>query len=289
MSYSPDTGLVYIPAQEFPFVYGKDENFKYAPGYWNLGVEPGLSATPEDPAVAEQIAAMIKGRIIAWNPVTQEEAFHVDHPGPWNGGLLTTGGNLLFQGTPGGQFAAYRADTGERLWEFAAQTGIVAAPMTYRVDGVQYVAVMAGWGGTFPLFFGSAYPASNEPVNELLVFKLDGEAALAPPVRLEQVLPEPPEQEVDAEVLAAGKKNFHLRCAMCHGESAVGGGILPDLRYMSEQTHQDYYAIVLGGARSRLGMPPFGQILSVEEADGIHAYIIDRAQQAWAQQATPDE
>ncbi|MCW8846564.1 MAG: PQQ-dependent dehydrogenase, methanol/ethanol family [Gammaproteobacteria bacterium] len=289
MSYSPDTGLVYIPAQEFPFVYGKDETFKYAPGYWNLGVDGSLSATPEDPEVAKQLAAMIKGRIIAWNPVTQKEAFHVDHPGPWNGGLLTTGGNLLFQGTPGGQFSAYRADNGERLWEFSAQTGIVAAPITYRVDGVQYVAVMAGWGGTFPLFFGSAYPPSNEPVNELLVFKLDGDAILAPPVRLEQVLPEPPEQKVDAEILARGKKDYHLRCAMCHGESAVGGGILPDLRYMNSQTHQDFYAIVLGGARSKSGMPPFGQILSAEEVDGIHAYIIDRAQNAWAQQATVGE
>jgi mono/diheme cytochrome c family protein len=148
---------------------------------------------------------------------------------------------------------------------------------------------MAGWGGTFPLFFGSAYPPSNEPVNELLVFKLDGDAILVPPVRLEQVLPEPPEQKVDAEILARGKKDYHLRCAMCHGESAVGGGILPDLRYMNSQTHQDFYAIVLGGARSKSGMPPFGQILSAEEVDGIHAYIIDRAQNAWAQQATVGE
>jgi PQQ-dependent dehydrogenase (methanol/ethanol family) len=289
MSYSPDTGLVYIPAQEVPFVYGKDTDFKYAPGYWNLGVNPSLAAIPDDPDAARQVASMIKGRIIAWNPVTQTEAFHVDHPGPWNGGLLSTAGNLLFQGTPSGQFSAYRADTGERLWEFTAQSGIVAAPITYQLGGVQYVAVMAGWGGSFPLFLGSAYPQpATEMVNQILVFKLDGQASLQSLTRVERILPRPPEQTVDDDILARGKTNYYLRCAMCHGDGAISGGILPDLRYMNSQTHQDFYAIVLGGARSKLGMPPFGQILSVEEAKAIHAYVVDRAWKAWDQRPDGD-
>jgi len=290
MTYSPDTGLVYIPAQEVPFVYGKDQDFKYAPGYWNLGVDPSLAAMPEDPAVAQQLAAMIKGRIIAWNPVTQEEAFHVEHPGPWNGGMLSTAGNLLFQGTPLGQFLALSADTGEQLWSFPSQTGIVAAPISYQLDGVQYVAVMAGWGGTFPLFLGAVYPpGATEMVNQLLVFRLDGKAKLPALKTVERVMPKPPGQEVSDEELALGKQVYHLRCGICHGESAVSGGIVPDLRYMSESVHKSFHAIVLGGALFKAGMPAYGQIMSADEADATHAYIIDRAQKAWDQQSAVSE
>jgi len=282
MSFSPNTGLVYIPAQEVPFVFGKDENFEYAPGYWNTGVDASLAALPEDAETASQVAAMIKGRIIAWDPVAQEEIFHVEHQRPWNGGMLSTAGNLLFQGTPEGSFAAYSADKGDRLWRFEAQTGIVAAPISYEIDGIQYVAVMAGWGGSYPLFLGAASPPlETEPVNQLLVFRLDGKEQLPAMAPLSRELPRPPGQQAGEEVVTQGKYLFHNRCAMCHGESAVSGGIIPDLRYLSEQSHAEWYAIVLGGARSKNGMPGFGQLLSPEEADAIHAYVIARAQLAW--------
>jgi len=287
MSFSPKTGLVYIPAQEVPFVYGQDSDFEYAPGYWNIGVDASLAALPEDAEGAGQVAGMIKGRIIAWDPVAQKEAFHVEHTRPWNGGMLSTGGNLLFQGTPDGSFAAYSADKGVRLWEFDAQTGIVAAPISYELDGVQYIAVMAGWGGSFPLFLGAASPPQEtEPVNQLLVFRLNGNKQLPALTPVSRELPKPPERQAGAEILDRGKYLYHIRCAMCHGESATSSGVIPDLRYLSGQSHTEWYAIVLGGARSKNGMPSFGQVLSPADADAIHAYVVGRAKVAWDALAT---
>ena len=101
-------------------------------------------------------------------------------PGPWNGGLLSTAGNLVFQGTAAGEFVAYRASDGAKLWSFPAQTGIIAAPMTYTVDGRQYVSVVVGWGGVFPLVTGElAYKSGRLPNrSRVLTFALDGKAAL---------------------------------------------------------------------------------------------------------------
>ncbi|MGB0188972.1 MAG: PQQ-dependent dehydrogenase, methanol/ethanol family, partial [Aequoribacter sp.] len=141
MSYSPDTGLVYIPAQEIPIVYGHDSDYEYNSKGWNVGVRFELAASPDDPAVRAQLGAMVKGYITAWDPVTQTEKWRVQHPNMWNGGLLSTAGNLVFQGNAEGEFVAYTADSGERLWSSYAQTGVVAGPVTYTVDGEQYVAV----------------------------------------------------------------------------------------------------------------------------------------------------
>ena len=138
MAYSPKTGLVYLPAQEMPFVYGKRKGFKYKPGEWNLGVKFSHSSLPEDRKAAAKIIPLLKGRLLAWDPVKNKKVFSIEHPGPWNGGVLATAGNLIFQGTPGGTFNAYRADNGKKLWSTHAQTGVVAAPATYAVDGEQY-------------------------------------------------------------------------------------------------------------------------------------------------------
>ncbi len=180
MSYSPATGLVYIPAQEIPFPFLKDPDFHPEPVGVNMGVDLDKTSLPQDPKVKTAILSGLKGFLSAWDPVTGREVWRGEHPGPWNGGVLSTAGNLVFQGTAAGELIAYRASDGTKLWSFPTQTGVIAAPMTYTVDGRQYLSVLVGWGGVFPLVAGElAYKSGRLPNrSRLLTFALDGKAAL---------------------------------------------------------------------------------------------------------------
>jgi mono/diheme cytochrome c family protein len=278
MAFSPLTGLVYIPAQEIPFVYGTDENFTFTPGLWNVGVNALYSSFPEQPPETQAaLMKMLKGMIIAWDPVERREVWRFQHALPGNGGMLATAGNLVFQGNAIGEFAAYRADTGERLWSSGVQTGVVAAPVTYEVDGEQYVAIMAGWGGSLALSGGEVAAAAGQVnVSRLLAFKLGATGSLpewTPPV---QVL-DPPPRLGDADKVALGKQRFADRCMVCHGDGAVGGGVVPDLRYMNAEKHQMWMGIVLGGLHRDKGMVSFSGVLTPEEAEAIQAFVIERA------------
>src|SRR6185369_12418346 len=157
MSYSPATGLVYLPATEGAFFYvaADPATFQRRPGvFWNIGLNPASSTLPDDEAVRKAIRASARGRLIAWDPVQRKPAWEAVFPIGWNGGTLATAGGLVFQGNGTGKFVAYDAANGTPLWEFFAQTGILAAPVTYEIDGEQYVTVLAGWGGALPLFAG---------------------------------------------------------------------------------------------------------------------------------------
>ncbi|MEI9852343.1 MAG: PQQ-binding-like beta-propeller repeat protein [Sphingomonas sp.] len=151
MAFNPKRGLVYIPAQIAAFPYFPDPDWKPAKQGFNVGIDMAAGAMPPIPAVRAGAIAATKGALIAWDPVAQKERWRVDYPGPWNGGLLSTGGDLVFQGNAAGGFAAYSAADGKKLWNFEAQTGVIAAPITYTIGGEQYVAVMAGWGGVWSL------------------------------------------------------------------------------------------------------------------------------------------
>lgn len=277
MAYSPATGLVYIPAQEIPWVHGQDGDFSYAPGFWNTATDVTLNLAPTDPDARRALAMMIKGQLTAWDPVNQREVWRVQHAGPWNGGVLATAGNIIFQGNATGEFAAYRATDGERLWRFPAQTGVMAAPVTYTVDGEQYVTVVAGWGGTYGLGAGEiAAAAGVRNVSRVLTFRLDGQADL-PPLPVVERIPEPPPLTADADTVRHGQRRFNERCAVCHGLEAVGGGVLPDLRYMDAEAHNTFYAIVLGGLHRERGMVSFAPVLDGEDVGAIHAYVIERS------------
>ena len=288
MAYSPLTGLIYIPAQDIPFAYGTDENFTFTPGVWNVGVNPLFASFPEQPPeVQEQLLAMVKGQIIAWDPVQRKEVWRYQHALPWNGGMLATAGNLVFQGNSVGDFAAYRADTGEQLWSTSAQTGIVASPVTYEIDGEQYVSVLAGWGGSLALSGGDVAAAAGQSnVSRILTYKLGSEGTLpefVPPV----LTLDPPPRVADAEVVALGKQRYADRCMVCHGDGAVGGGVIPDLRYLDAEKHQMWMGIVLGGLHQDKGMVSFAGILSPEEVEAIQAFVINRANDLKDARATP--
>ena len=146
MSFSPKTGLVYIPVQELPFLYVDDHKFEIRPGGLNTGIDLLPSIPKDDPKVREAIESSLKGRLLAWNPVTQKAAWQVEYGKPWNGGVLSTAGGLVFEGTSAGTFDAYDAEDGRPVWKFDAQTGVMAGPISYSVAGRQYVAVVAGLG-----------------------------------------------------------------------------------------------------------------------------------------------
>ncbi|MDH5619982.1 MAG: PQQ-binding-like beta-propeller repeat protein, partial [Gammaproteobacteria bacterium] len=286
MAYNPSRKLVYMPTQDIPFVHADAGSFEYVPGQPGTGTDFEYAATPEDPAVAQEIAKMISGQLVAWDPATQEEVWRYKHAGPWNGGVLATAGDLVFQGSLIGEFAAYDAGSGERLWQFSAQTGIAAAPISYSVNDDQHVAVAAGWGTFFALAGGEMTASLDmKNISRILAFRLGGTGtlpAIATPPR--PPVPEPHAQPGDAKTVAAGKSLYYERCWHCHGDGAASGGVTPDLRYSTPETHAIWDAIVIGGAKQVNGMPGFGTVISLEDSSAIRSYVLQRAWVAFERQ-----
>jgi quinohemoprotein ethanol dehydrogenase len=274
MAFNPATGLVYIPAKVgTQAVHAPDPGWVYDPTDANVG------ARDYDGPLRAALAAAPKprGELLAWNPVSQRAAWRVPLPVVDGGGVLTTAGNLVFQGRADGQLAAYRATDGEKVWEFDAATGIMAPPITYLVDGVQHVSVMVGWGGPE----GLANSADDGPVKpgygRILTFKLGASASLAPrPFGHDRPPTATIALDATPEVVAEGERLYGQNCSFCHGLNAVAGP-LPDLRYATADVHAQFDAIVRGGARAPLGMPAFADQLTSEEVRAIEAYVLSRA------------
>ena len=279
MSYSPRTGLVYIPAQQTLAVYAHDAEFKYRPGFYNSGLDWTKAIMPEDPVERAGIIDKFTGFISAWDPVAQREAWRIPLGTLWNGGILSTAGNLLFQGNGTGRFVAYRADSGEPLWNFDAQTGIMAAPITYEVDGKQYVAVVAGWGG-LGVSIGEIGADTSAIVNRsrVLVFALDATGSLPEPKAFSRGTPNPPPLIDDPALVQRGKEVYHSSCFVCHGADVISSSSqMPDLRYMGAKKHELFQQITLDGLLHAGGMGAYAEWVSEEDAKAIHAYVIQEA------------
>ena len=287
MSYSPATGYVYIPVIDMAFPFERDRDFAYRPGVFNSGIDIGPLLPPKTVEDRIEMLRSIRGHLAAWDPVRQREAWRVPHPASWNGGVLSTAGNLVFQGRSDGYFAAYAADTGALLWEAPVHTGIVAAPVTYEIGGEQYVAVLAGWGGSFTLFTGvPRQPGNFLSRGRLLAFKLGGDATLPEPPTMSMPIPEPPAIEASESELARGEVLYHTWCTPCHGADVSSSGALPDLKYAPAAVHARWDAIVRQGVYEALGMPRFDHLLSAEESAAIQAYVVDRTRKEIAFCAT---
>jgi quinohemoprotein ethanol dehydrogenase len=271
MSYDPLTHLVYFSAQEAGWAYSRTTTFDYHPMSWNISQNPKAKRPPPSATIP------ISGFTLAWDPVANKEAWRIPHDGPWNGGVLTTAGNLLIEGTEDGNFGVYRASNGEKLWSMPIGTGAVAGPMTYSVDGEQYIAVSAGWAGSL-IIIGGGLTAIQDAPTRMLVFKLGGTAVL--PTTAPRAIPAPPPQTASAETVARGEAAYNKTCRICHGGNLISGGMTPDLRFMSRETHAQFEAIVLGGARADRGMASFADVVSVDETQAIHAYIIAESAKA---------
>ncbi len=283
MAFHPGTGLVYIPAQEMPFVMASDPHFKVTESF-NTGTV--AAAIPEDRASVEGLLAMTGGKLLAWDPVNQREVWRADQSHPFNGGILATGGNLVFQGTADGLLVAYSADKGEPLWQVKTQTGVIAPPVTFTVDGEQYLSVMAGWGGALGLIGGEiARAAGVQSISRVLTFRIGGKATL-PPLPVEASWPDPPPLTASPEVVNAGRALYHQKCIFCHGAGAVGGGVIADLRRLDAQKHATFDRTVRGGIPQK-GMPGFADSLSANDVLAIQAYLIKRAHDVRAEGVSP--
>ena len=284
MSYNPLTGLVYIPVNDVGFTYKSPEHFEFKKLAPNYGVDVVAAGMPQDEKIKKAVLDTVKGKLVAWDPVQQKPAWVIERAGPWNGGVLSTAGNLVFEGTANGNVEAYRADAGEKIWSFPAQTGVMAGPISYMVNGVQYVAVLAGWGGVFPLAAGEVSWKSGRVrnVSRMLAFKLGGKASLPRLAQVEEPILHPPPSKASAETIHQGEQLYQRTCATCHGDVAVSGGVLPDLRYSGTLDSEQWFYVVLNGGLKSNGMVSFKSELSRQDAAAIRAYVIFRAHQSLA-------
>jgi quinohemoprotein ethanol dehydrogenase len=281
MSYSPQTGLVYLPTQEVGFVYELAKDFKPLPRGYNIGADIAVNKLPVDPVKLQKIRESVKGFLTAWDPVKGKAAWRVPMPNAANGGVLTTAGGLLFQGGSSGYFNAYDVRDGKKLWSFDAQSGIVAAPISWSKDGKQYVTVMVGWGtteglGVGPINWGKTGPRRN--ISRVLTFALDGKATLPAIEQGNDHTLSPPLQFADAATIEEGRQIYHRSCYGCHGYGGMSGGVLPDLRYSGTLADKATWdAVVLDGMLTEQGMVSFRPNYTPAQVDAIRAYVIDQA------------
>jgi len=273
MSFNPQTGLVYFSAVETSLVMKSAERFDYQPMGTNLGIQ-----FPVPPELLKEVQTPTTepgARLVAWDPVEQREAWRTGILGSIGAGTLSTAGGLVFQGTTQGRFVAYRATDGRELWSMDAQTGVVAAPAAFELDGEQYIALEAGYGL-------ARYGTSNR--SRLLVFKLGGSVTLPPsPQPPPPLALDPPASTASKETIELGRQQFLANCTMCHEPPAANRAAFPDLRY-SPTLHsaEAFSAIVLGGALQANGMASFRGRLTEEQAQAVRAYIVSRANDAKA-------
>jgi quinohemoprotein ethanol dehydrogenase len=275
MAFNPMTGLVYLGAKVGTYsLHAPDADWMYDPRTTNIGRDAGYMGPLQ---AALDALPPPRGELVAWNPVEQRAAWRVPYPTVDSSGVLTTAGNLVFQGRADGMLIAYRASDGAILWQFDAGTGIMAPPVTYLVNGVQQVSVMAGLGGPEGV---PALPGDG-PVKfgygRIVTFAL-GKSAPLEMRAFGHTEPPVPAITLDATpaTIAEGEQLYAFHCRRCHGVNAVAGP-LPDLRYASAAVHEQFDAIVRGGALAPLGMPAFADLFTGEQVRAIEAYVLARA------------
>ena len=284
MSFSPDTGLMYIPALEGSFTFGREPDFKPVSGFWNMGIDlhaafggselPPLPQEDYEPGTGTAVGG---NSLLAWDPVAGKARWRVVYPGLSGGGTLATAGNLVFQGLSDGRLVAYAADSGKQLWAVQLGNGIMAAPSTWSVEGKQYVSVLVGWGGAAGLYAANATRQFKAP-GRLFTFELNGQGKLEPVHGIAHNPLTAIDFSATAEQVKRGETLFSRRCSMCHGVAAVSGGTIADLRYALPGTYEAIDQIVRQGAYVPLGMPRF-DFLSAADLAAIKSYLLTRRKQ----------
>jgi len=302
MSFSPKTGLVYIPTLDVPNVIlnmaGNGGALKHVEGFFNAdglipddtydpsGMKRLFGALPDKAELAKERPGtrMVREILKAWDPVKRQVVWsQVTSEGNrgYDGGVLSTAGNIVVQGRGDGTIWVYNATTGQPIKTIQTGSHIMAAPMTYKVGGVQYIAVQAGYGGSgisFPIPPSSA-AYRNMNTNRILVFKLGGGAVTPPEPRVNPFdYPEPPKFTATAAQIAHGEEKFTEYCSRCHG---FGPGVTPDLSRLPPEVHAMFADIVLKGALAPLGMAPLNDLVSKDDVEAIHAYLLDQEKQGY--------
>ncbi|MCB2015704.1 MAG: PQQ-dependent dehydrogenase, methanol/ethanol family [Sphingobium sp.] len=281
MAFSKKAGLVYIPYMQLPTTFNSTAEDKAELPSLTLDkpkMRFGIGATFRSAIVDPDDG---KGALIAWDPVRQKQVWRVDREYIWNGGILATAGNIVFQGTADGQLEAYSADRGKKLWSFGAGNGIIAPPISFAANGHQYIAVLAGYGGASAAggkLFDTGWRYGIHP-SRLLVFRLDGAEKLpdtpppvdsTPPVDDEKIV-------IDAAAATRGAKLYSETCRICHGAGAAATGpTAPDLRASGITLDLNAFKMVLNGALVERQMPKYDD-LSEDEMRDLFMYIRSEA------------
>ena len=283
MSYNPGTGLVYIPTihwqNRFTDADVDLENFQAEGWRIELGVGYEFGASTRDDGAT--------GTLQAWDPVRQQQIWEIPAEGAWDAGTLTTASNLVFQGKANGHLRAFNALTGEQLWDENLGLGISAPPITYSVNGRQYLAILVGWGGAMSALGGQEMAdygwAYGDHTRRLLAFSLDGTRTV--PVSAPPRVPTPLATSdfiVDGATAESGELDYESICSFCHGGAAVAAGMAPDLRASGVILSADTFEqVVRGGALASRGMPPFADF-SDAELNQMRHYIRQQAEIALA-------
>ena len=294
MSYNPELGLVYIPTMVFPVSFLEPTTEEYTQpgqGFWNTGFDRRANILP--PLPSDEIARIIReaytGQLVAWDPVKQQRAWAQPMGLPNTGGTLATAGGLVFHGGDMTHLQATDAATGEVLWSRDTQTGPWAAPMTYALDGEQYIVIAVGFGGGLAAEAGAVAHDWKVPnISRVLAYKLGGTHSLPPVAPMDREMPKPAPVTADAATLERGMLVYHRHCAMCHGDSLRTGGVNPDLRWSGPAVPEIWQDIVIGGVLSARGMVSFAEFISAEDAEAIRQYVLSEAQRLYSEQARVD-
>jgi quinohemoprotein ethanol dehydrogenase len=287
MSFSPKTNLVYIPSREQFMAYVPETDFIRSERGWNTGTD--FAAGSAVIAGAGDAVPDRKSYLLAWDPVRQQEVWRAEwEHASESAGVLSTAGGLVFQGNAAGELIAYRDDTGERVWSAITQASTIAAPISYMIDGEQYIAVLSGARSlpqSGPGVVGRTTRSSSNN-SRMLVYKL-GAAVILPTQIIsdeaqsstERVL-NPPAMTASHETIAQGEQIYGRLCSVCHGPAAVSdsGGTFPDLRYSQRlNTAELWRAVVVDGELESGGMVSFANVLQGDDAEAIRAYVVSRA------------
>ena len=278
-SYSPRTGLVYLPVTENNAGYDNVAEFKVYARAYNTAVNAAAAAPLYD-APGAPPRGTVKSYLQAWNPVTQKEAWRVPNTTFGATGVMATASDIVFSGNHDGEFAAYDARTGEKLWSSPTQAKVVAAPSTYMIGGEQYVAILVGARGLPGAQVRTSAVSANN--SRILVYKLGGTARLpsdkaGPASTISNTL-NPPLLTGTNEQVIDGSASYARICAGCHGANAVADKSIPDLRYSTTlRSWEDWNDIVTRGERAAKGMASFRDILTPGESETILHYVISQA------------
>lgn len=277
MAYSAQSGLVYIPSIELESTFddrGIDRvNWKRRPG---MALDYGVNASIDIPKGREESASAL----VAWNPVTQKEAWRIPTPLHYNGGVMATAGNLVFQGQMDGLFNAYDAKTGKRLWSYDAKAAVIAPPISFRANGRQYITVLTG-NGTSAGFLGSALAKFGidyrTQARRVLTFAIGGTATLPARIPYRAVAVADTDYRADAAAAKRGELTYNTRCVVCHGGGVAAAGVAPDLRTSEAViSAETFNAIIHDGALVPAGMPRFEDMTPAQRAD-LRQYIRSKA------------
>jgi len=266
MAWHPGHKLAYIPVVDVPSIVSGYSDGDFADTLEIVREVEGQAFSP--------------GKLVAFDPLSGKPRWTVGHKLPFNGGVMATAGNLVFQGDAEGRFSAYAADTGKRLWSVATGSSILAAAATYAVGDTQYIVIPVGSaGGTQFVYPQMHMTETSRGPTRLLAFSLQGNATMPATAAVVRELPAQPALDASEATIATGKQIYAWECSGCHGKDAVArfGGTVPDLRYSAAATHAQWHAMVIGGSLRANGMPGYAE-LSVEDSEAIRAYVLSLAE-----------